>query len=490
MVKQTLMTLKQDQCFWRPAAECLAGLVALGLITFVCFHFHLTAPTPTLLYMSVIVLLSLRGNFLSSAVVSFAAVVGLDYFFVRPIFSFRVGDPFDLAAIIAFLLTSAVITQLVGRVRNLMAEKLQRSETYLAEAQQLSHTGSFGWKVATGEIVWSAESFRIFQLDPTRTPTLELIFERIHPEDAGFVKQAIEAAAREAKNFHLEHRLLLPEGVVKYLDVVAHAERDDSGRLEFVGAVMDITGRKRAEESLHNAQANLARIARLTTMGELTASIAHEVNQPLAAVVTNANACLRWLDREAPDLDEARDAIRRIIRDGHRGSEVIARIRALLKKEATPKEPLDINELVRETIALTRVYLQGASLQTDLARARTAVRADRVQLQQVLLNLMVNAMEAMKTVTDRPRILSIQTAEHEGNGVRVAIQDSGTGLDPMKREQLFEAFYTTKPQGMGMGLAISRSIIEGHGGRLWAEPNDGPGATFAFTLPKAAGGDE
>jgi C4-dicarboxylate-specific signal transduction histidine kinase len=284
--------------------------------------------------------------------------------------------------------------------------------------------------------------------------------------------------------------LLLPEGVVKYLDVVAHAERDDSGSLEFVGAVMDITGRKRAEESLHNAQANLARIARLTTMGELTASIAHEVNQPLAAVVTNANACLRWLDRETPDLDEARDAIRRIIRDGHRGSEVIARIRALLKKEATPKEPLDINELVRETIALTRVYLQGASLQTDLARERTAVRADRVQLQQVLLNLMVNAMEAMKTVTDRPRILSIQTAEHEGNGVRVAIQDSGTGLDPMKREQLFEAFYTTKPQGMGMGLAISRSIIEGHGGRLWAEPNDGPGATFAFTLPKATGGDE
>ena len=490
MVKQTLMTLKQDQCFWRPAAECLASLVALGLITFVCFHFHLTAPTPTLLYMSVIVLLSLRGNFLSSAVVSFAAVVGLDYFFVRPIFSFRVGDPFDLAAIIAFLLTSAVITQLVGRVRNLMAEKLQRSETYLAEAQQLSHTGSFGWNVATGEIAWSAESFRIFELDQTRTPTLALIFERIHPEDAAFVKQAIEAAAQAAKDFHFEHRLLLPNGTVKYLDVVAHAEKDDSGRLEYVGAVMDITGRKRAEESLHNAQANLARIARLTTMGELTASIAHEVNQPLAAVVTNANACLRWLDRETPDLDEAREAVRRIIRDGHRGSEVIARIRALLKKEATPKEPLDINELVRETVALTRVYLQGASLQTYLARALPAVRADRVQLQQVMLNLMVNAMEAMKSVTDRPRTLSIQTAEHEGTAVSVAIQDSGIGLDPGQREQLFEVFYTTKPQGMGMGLAISRSIIEGHGGRLWAEPNDGPGATFKFTLPKAKGGDE
>ncbi len=482
-----LMTLKQDQSFWRTALECLAGMLALGLITFCCFHFHLAVPTPTFLYLIVIVLLSLRGSFLASAVVSFAAVGCLDYFFVRPIFSLRVGEPSDLVAVLAFLMTSAVITRLVSRVRKLMQEKLQRSETYLAEAQQLSHTGSFGWKVATGEIIWSAESFRIFQLDPKRKPTLELIFARIHPDDLALVKQAIEAAAMEARDFHFEHRLLLPDGAVKHLEVVAHAEKDDAGTFEYVGAVMDVTARKRAEDSLHSAQANLARIARLTTMGELTASIAHEVNQPLAAVVTNANAGLRWLDRETPDLGEVREAIRRIIRDGNRGSEVIARIRALLKKKPTPRERLDINEVVQETIALTRVYLQGASLQTELARARTAVLGDRVQLQQVMLNLMVNAMDAMKEVTDRPRRLFIQTEVQEDNCMLVAIQDTGTGLEPAQMEQLFEAFYTTKPQGMGMGLAISRSIIEGHGGRLWAEPNHGPGTTFKFTLPAVEG---
>jgi signal transduction histidine kinase len=480
------MLRKRDHQFWRPGAECLAGLVALALINFICLRFHLTVPTPTFLYLIVIVLLSLRGSFLASAFVSFAAVGCLDYFFVRPLFSFSVGDPIDLVAIIAFLTTSAVVTQLVTQVRNLMQEKLNRSETYLAEAQQLSHTGSFGWKLATGEIIWSAETFHIFQFEQNTKPTLELIFKRIHPEDAAFVKQTIETASLEAKDFHLEHRLLLPDGAVKYLDVVAHADQDNSGRLEFVGAVMDITERKRAEDSLHHAQANLARIAHLTTMGELTASIAHEVNQPLAAVVTNANACLRWLDRETPDLSEARDAIRRIIRDGNRGSDVIARIRALLQKEPTPKEELNLNEVVLETIALARAYLQGASLQTNLSPALPVVRADRVQVQQVLLNLMVNAMDAMTTVTDRARLLQIQTTSHDVGGILVAIQDSGIGLDLKKKDQVFEAFYSTKPKGMGMGLAISRSIIEGHGGRLWAEPNHGPGATFKFTLPTKA----
>jgi C4-dicarboxylate-specific signal transduction histidine kinase len=391
-------------------------------------------------------------------------------------------------ASIAFLTTSVVITQLVSRVRNLMQEKLERSETYLAEAQQLSHTGSFGWKVGTGEIVWSAETFRIFQFDQTKKPTLELIYERMHPEDAAFVKRAVETATQEAKDFQFEHRLLMPDGSVKYINVVAHAGTDNTGRLEFVGAVMDITGRKQAEDSLHAAQANLERIARLTTMGELAATIAHEVNQPLAGVVNNANACLRWLGRESPDLDEARDAIRRILRDGNRGSEVIARIRAVLKQEPSPNECLDINEVILETIALTGVYLQGASLQTDLSRALPGVFADRIQLQQVLLNLLVNAMDAMKTVADRPRILSIQTADHENNSILVTIQDSGIGLDQKQTEQLFEVFYTTKPQGMGMGLAISRSIMERHGGRLWAEANNAPGATFKFTLPKFEGG--
>jgi len=484
---QMPMSRKRENYIWRTTAECLAGMVALALITFVCFHSRLTIPTPTFLYLIVIVLLSLRGSFISSAVTSFAALGCLDYFFVRPLFSFGVGDSMDLVAIIAFLTTSAVITQLVSRVRNLMQEKLERSEIYLAEAQQLSHTGSFGWKVATGEISWSAESFRIFQLDQASKPTMELIFERIHPEDAALVKRAVEKASLEAKDFHIEHRLLLPDGSVKFINVVAHAETDPAGELEFVGAVMDVTERKRAEDSLHDAQANLARIARLTTMGELTAAIAHEVNQPLAAVVTNANACLRWLDRESPDLGEAREAIRRIIRDGNRGSEVIARIRAILSKEPKSKQRLDINDVVRETIALTRVYLQGTSLQTDLSPAPPVVLADRIELQQVLLNLMVNAIDAMKTVTERPRVLRLQTKRSEAGEILVAVQDSGTGLDQKQMDQIFEVFYTTKPQGMGMGLAISRSIIDGHGGRLWAEANGGPGATFKFTLPVAEG---
>jgi C4-dicarboxylate-specific signal transduction histidine kinase len=219
----------------------------------------------------------------------------------------------------------------------------------------------------------------------------------------------------------------------------------------------------------------------------LAASIAHEVNQPLAAVVTNANACLRFMNHAVPDLDEARDAIRSIIRDGHRGSEVIERIRALVKKEQPSRTRVDINETVGNMVRLTPFVLHGADLQVELAAQLPCVSADRVQLQQVLLNLMVNAIDAMKSVSDRPRILRVATKRHDGNTVLVSVQDSGIGIEPEAMEQLFETFYTTKPDGMGMGLSISHSIIESHGGRLWANCNDGPGATFNFTLPAEAG---
>ena len=251
---------------------------------------------------------------------------------------------------------------------------------------------------------------------------------------------------------------------------------------------MDITERKRADEALRKAQANLAHVTRLTTVGELTASIAHEVNQPLAAVVMNANTCLRWLDRNPPDLDEARAATRRIVRDGNRGSDIIARIRGMLKKEPPTRVRLNVNDVIQEVIALARMDLHGVALQTDLADSLAEVTADRVQLQQVLLNLTVNAIDAMKPVTDRPRALLIRTRNHDERTVLVAVQDSGVGLDAKQMEQIFETFYTTKPEGLGMGLSICRSIIEGHGGRLWAEPNQGPGATFQFTLPIANGG--
>ncbi|HXJ59936.1 MAG TPA: ATP-binding protein [Verrucomicrobiae bacterium] len=246
-----------------------------------------------------------------------------------------------------------------------------------------------------------------------------------------------------------------------------------------------IVERNQAQDALHKAQAELAHMTRLTTMGELTASIAHEVNQPLAGVVTNANAGLRWLAGPSPDLNEAREALRRILRDGNRASDVIARIRTLLKKGETDRRRLDVNRVIDEMVELTRreVRQRNVLLKTELSANLPPITADRVQLQQVLLNLIINAAEAMSANKDRPRLLLIRSEHVQPSAVRVAVQDTGVGIDSQQVERLFDAFYTTKPNGLGMGLAICRSIIEAHGGRLWAVPNDGPGATFEFSLP-------
>jgi two-component system sensor kinase FixL len=251
----------------------------------------------------------------------------------------------------------------------------------------------------------------------------------------------------------------------------------------------DITERKRTEEALHKVQAELAHVTRVTTLGEMTTSIAHEVNQPLGAVVNNASACLRWLAGEAPNLEEARQSARLIIADGHRASEIIGRIRALVKKSPPRKDRLDINETILEVIALTRSEAQKnrLSLQTQLSSDLPLILGDRIQLQQVILNLIINAIEAMSGVGEGPRELLLGSRKDDSQGVLVRVRDSGPGLDPKSLDRLFTAFYTTKPQGMGMGLAISRSIIEAHGGRLWASANEGRGATFEFTLP--AGGE-
>jgi C4-dicarboxylate-specific signal transduction histidine kinase len=247
----------------------------------------------------------------------------------------------------------------------------------------------------------------------------------------------------------------------------------------------EILDRKSAEEALREAQADLAHVTRVMTMGELMASIAHEVNQPLAAVTTNGNACLRWLARDPPDLEEARECLRRIIRDGNRAGGVIARIRALVKKSPPAKAPLDLSDTIQEVLTMitTEARQHRVAVWTDLAAGLPLVRSDRLQVQQVLLNLVMNSIEAMQAVTDRPRELGIRTQPHESDTVLVTVQDTGIGLDPQSITRLFESFYTTKPEGMGLGLSISRSIIEAHGGRLWATPNDGSGATFQFTLP-------
>jgi PAS domain S-box-containing protein len=492
----------------------------------------------------------------------------------------------------------------------------RRSQVYLAEAQRLSHTGSFGWKPSTGEIIWSEETFRIFQYDRTMKPTVELILQRVHPEDAALVQQTIERAAQDGENFEHKHRLLMPDGSVKHLHVVARALSDESGSIEFVGAVMDVTAAKQVEqtlrereaylaeaqrlthtgsgawrvaggdalylsdewyriygydpkeglaawkdrmqrmhpedqakvqrtkeqairdksdyevehrivlpdgtlkythtvghpvlnasgdveqfvctmmdvterkqaeearEALREAQADLARFSRVTTMGELTASLAHEVNQPIAAAGTNANTCLRWLASNTPNIEEAREAAMRIVKDMKRAGEIIGRIRQLFKKGPSHRELVDVNEIIREMTVLLygETTRYNMFVGTDLAADLPHVMADRVQLQQVLMNLMINGIDAMKDV-DGTRELVIKSQQAQNEEVMVSVTDSGVGLPAQQAEQIFNAFFTTKPNGTGMGLRISRSIIESHGGRLWAANNSPRGASFHFTLP-------
>jgi PAS domain S-box-containing protein len=494
--------------------------------------------------------------------------------------------------------------------------ELRVSEAYLAEAQRLSHTGSFGWRPSTGEIIWSEETFRIFQYDRTTAPTVDLILQRVHPEDAALVKEIIERASRDGQNFEFEHRLLMPDGSVKHVHVLARASSNGSGRVDFVGAVMDVTLAKQAEqtlreseaylaeaqrlshtgswasipalgeirylseecyrvlgfdpragqpryetffnrihpddqakvreavetagrektefeldyriihpggdvrdihvighpvfsssgnlvefvgtvidvterkqadeerERLRQAQADLARIGRVTTMGELTASLAHEVNQPIAAAVTDANTCLRWLKRDPPDLEEAREAASRTIRDATRAAEIISRVRQLFKKGIPQRELVDLNRVIQEMVVLLRseAARYSISVRTELSADLPCVMGDRVQLQQVLMNLVMNSIDAMKDVHGT-RELTIQSQPGENEQLVLSVSDTGVGLPPQKAEQIFDAFFTTKPHGTGMGLRISRSIVESHGGRLWADDNSSRGASFHLTLP-------
>ena len=364
-------------------------------------------------------------------------------------------------------------------------EELRRSEAFLAEGQQLARLGSFSWRIQGDRITWSEQLYRIFGFEPGGLVTLERIGSRVHPEDVPLLGDMIERARRGVSDFEYEHRLLMPDQSVKYLHLVAHGIRDKGGRLEYIGAVQDVTERRLSEEALSQARSDLAHVSRVTSLGVLTASIAHEVNQPLSGIITNAGTCLRMLAADPPNVEGARETAKRTIRDGNRASELIKRLRALFSKKESADEAVDLNEAAREVIALSLSDLQRnrVVLRQEFADDLPVVTGDRVQLQQVILNLLRNASDAMSTVYDRPRQLQIKTERDKDAQVRLTVRDAGIGLDPQRVDRLFEAFYTTKDDGMGIGLSISRSIIERHRGHLWAEQNAGPGATFSFSIP-------
>jgi PAS domain S-box-containing protein len=369
-------------------------------------------------------------------------------------------------------------------------EALRRSEMFLAEGQRISHTGSWEWNIATGKLVWSEEHCRIFGFDPNVIePTFQLFSERIHAEDRFRVQQTLDEAIRTRSGFSLEFRIILHDGSVKYLHYVGRPIWSGAGDIDdYIGTTVDITERKLSEDALRAAQADLARVARLTAVGELAASIAHEINQPLGAIVANGNACLRWLMKDQPQLDEARRAAERIVSDGHRAGDIIKSVRALLGTSAPDMAEFDINDAIREILILTRSELDmhNVALETKLTDGLPPIMGDRVRLQQVILNLVMNAIEAMSGHTNESRVLRVQSQGDKPGTVLIAIEDSGPGIAPEILDRVFEAFFTTKPSGMGMGLSICRSIIDAHGGRLWVSPAPSQGAVFQFTVPIAA----
>jgi PAS domain S-box-containing protein len=362
-------------------------------------------------------------------------------------------------------------------------EELRRSEALLAEGQRLSRTGTFAWRIKTNNITWSEEFYRIFDISSDVPASLELMRLRVHPDDLPVFDEVIAQGLKDGTDFEHEHRLSMPDHSVRYLHVTAHATRDREGHLEYIGAAQDVTQRRFAEQALVKARSELANVGRLASLGELTAAIAHEVNQPLSGIATNTDTCLGMLSDDPPDIEGARETIRRTIRDSNRASDVIARLRALFSKKEINAEPMDLNEAVHEVISLSLNELQRNRiiLRSEFGDL-PSVEGDRIQLQQVILNLLRNASEALSAIEDRPRHLLVRT-ELDGEYVRFMLRDSGVGFSPEASDRLFNSFYSTKEKGMGIGLSVCRSIVEAHQGRIWAAMNEGPGSTFAFSLP-------
>jgi len=373
--------------------------------------------------------------------------------------------------------------------RKRVEEALRRSEAYLSEAQRLSHTGTAVLR-ATGPVYLSEESYRIVDLDPRQgLPDRETLLRRIHPDDRDRVDAEIQAALRQQRDYELEFRIVRPDGTIKYLESTGHPLLSADGHaIEILATYVDVTESKRAQEEherLRQLEAELAHMNRLSIMGELAASLAHEILHPIATARNNASAGINFLEMRPPNLDEVREALSCVVRDADRAKDIVDRMREHIRKAPPRKEPFDLNETIKEVIVMVQsaIAKNRVSVRTHLADGLIPVQGDRVQLQQVLVNLILNAVEAMSSMEEGARELSISTEQSPTGGMLVAVGDSGPGIDPQRLQRVFEPFYTTKTSGVGMGLAICRSIIDDHGGRLWANANKPRGTVFQFTLP-------
>jgi PAS domain S-box-containing protein len=483
------MSINYNQQFWQPLAELLFGAAALAFLTWICFWLQLDTATTVPLYMIVVVLLSLRGRVLPAVTLSVIAAGCLDYFFSSPLFSFQISSPEDFVTVTVFVTSSLLITGLVRRARRLgeAAALKDRLQVIIDTIPAVVWSNS-----PDGSANFLNKRFRDYAGISPEEGRGWAWMNALHPEDRAMHDWHAKLAAGEP--FEQEARLRRADGEYRRFLLRFVPLRDERANIvEWYATSTDIEDLKRTEEELRrrearlrDAQMELAHANRVTAAGQLAASIAHEVSQPIAAALTNANAARRWLGAEPPDLEEVRQALDRIVRDGRRASDIIGRIRALVRKAPPLKNQLDINEAMLEVIALTRSELRSnvTSLQTQLADGLPLILGDRIQLQQVMLNLILNAVEAMSGSNEAERELLIRTEQDGSGGVLVAVQDSGPGLNPESLVRLFDAFYTTKPGGMGMGLSICRSIIEAHGGRVWATTNVPQGAAFQFTLPQ------
>ena len=372
-------------------------------------------------------------------------------------------------------------------------DTLRRGEAWLAQAQRLSHTGTWVLDGTTRHFLyWSDESYRIWGFDPLQgLPSRDDMWERIHPEDRERLWEEVQGALREQRDFFEEFRILLPDGTVKYLEANTHHEFSPLGALlEVVCTNVDVTERKRAQderEQLRQLEADLAHINRVSTMGELAASLSHEILHPIATARNNARAGMRFLEMSPPNLSEVKEALGCVVRDADRAKDIVGRIRSQIKRAPPQKERFDLHEAINEVIVMVRsaIAKDAISVNTRLMDERVPVQGDRVQLQQVLVNLILNAVEAMSSVEDGARELSIRTEQSQTGGVLVAVHDSGPGIGSVNLERVFEPFYTTKTNGIGMGLSICQTIIHGHGGRLSMRANEPRGTVFQFTLPAA-----